>query len=326
MRRRTWSWRAGAAVLCVLAVVCVGCSLTEGTVSVTPTPTATVTATPTLTGTVLPGNVHLQPNIVYGTDGTESLKLDAYVPPITGKFRSALICVHGGGWVAGGKADWAHYAMGFASQGWVVFSIDYRLDSPTPFPSELNDLQTAIRWVRDHSAAYGLNPARIGLVGSSAGANLAALAATQGSGSLTSGARVSAVVSWSGPLDLSTIQQQGLAAQTGNCTPVYCDPKTDLAVNLITQYLGCTLAACPDRYAQASATTFVDPTDPPMLLANSGDEIIPAAQANEMAQKLQAAGVPNQVVIVPGTSHGIADGTFAFPATIQFLLKYLPPQ
>ena len=151
-------------------------------------------------------------NIVYGTgqvsDGNNNvsstnLQLDIYRPvqttvPVPAN-TPAIILVHGGGFVNGDKGDMSDLAIEYASLGYVVASINYRMyfdyppnSSPGPadnfvnppppyqsFPDLLlggnainaaaHDAELAMSWMHDNAATYGVNPDRIGIGGVSAG-------------------------------------------------------------------------------------------------------------------------------------------------------------
>jgi acetyl esterase len=84
-----------------------------------------------------------------------------------------LIYFHGGAFAIGSKRTHRAMAVAYASQGYLVCNIDYRLAPEFPFPAALEDACTAWLWAVDHVGAYGGDASRIGLAGESAGANLA---------------------------------------------------------------------------------------------------------------------------------------------------------
>src|SRR5436190_12031384 len=116
-------------------------------------------------GTAGVARAALQTNIEYGVAGGESLKLDAYVPEGSGPFPTVIL-VHGGGWTGGDKSGGPkkgymapmHEPLQRAGFAW--FSINYRLAPAYRYPACIEDIETAIRWVKTHAAEYHLDPRR----------------------------------------------------------------------------------------------------------------------------------------------------------------------
>lgn len=242
-------------------------------------------------------------NLQYGDPDGTPLLLDVCFPEEAadaGKpqpARPALISIHGGSWRAGDKANlnWRSVCQWLASAGFVTFSVDYRLAPDFTFPAQLDDVQAALRWVRESNQVkrYNIDPERIGVFGGSAGGNLAALLATTGSGSLTTGARVAAVAELSGPTDLTA---HGLTL--GTTTPEFQQIELD--------YLGCrAFDGCPQA-RRASPLYQVDGSDPPFFIGQSISERIPKQQADALVAALRGAGVDVTYVTVRGTLHSIA--------------------
>ena len=112
-------------------------------------------------------------------DGVELLG-DFYLPK-DAKAAPGLVAVHGGGWVAGVRGAFQYWGLYLAARGIAVFAISYRLATKTKtFPEAVQDVLAAVQFVRGKAGAFGIDPARIGLIGASAGAHLAALAALSG--------------------------------------------------------------------------------------------------------------------------------------------------
>lgn len=89
----------------------------------------------------------------------------------------AIVDVHGGAWSAGDRDDGALYDRALAAAGFVVISIDFRQGADHPHPAASADVTAAVRWTRLNADALGVDPDRIGLIGSSSGGHLAMLAA-----------------------------------------------------------------------------------------------------------------------------------------------------
>jgi acetyl esterase/lipase len=110
-------------------------------------------------------------------DGVE-LKGDWYLPNGPGPFP-VLVAAPGGAWRVCSRASLRQWGMYLAARGYGIFAIDYRVSTPArkAFPEAVRDVIAAVRFVRGSADRYGVDPQRIALLGTSAGAHLAALAA-----------------------------------------------------------------------------------------------------------------------------------------------------
>jgi len=111
------------------------------------------------------------------------VSLDVYTPdPAPAQPIPVVLFVHGGGWAIGDKAGQMQYKPAlFTNAGYCFVGVNYRL---SPRPAELNnpnrimypiheqDVAASVAWVHDHIAEFGGDPARIALMGHSAGAHL----------------------------------------------------------------------------------------------------------------------------------------------------------
>jgi acetyl esterase/lipase len=122
------------------------------------------------------------------------------------------VFIHGGAWQAGDKSAYAgYYAQLYAMAGFHVVSINYRLasygDPTTQWNAQLQDVQLAIRWLRQNASTWRMDPNRIGAVGDSAGGHLAlflgSLDASVPNSTCFTRCFVSAVVDMFGPTDLT---------------------------------------------------------------------------------------------------------------------------
>src|ERR1700728_604377 len=111
-------------------------------------------------------------------DGTK-LVGDLYLPKGRSK-APVLVAVHGGGWQVGSKQFYRFWGLSLARAGYAVFAIDYRLGKPGAYPAAVYDVKAAVQFIRAKAGEFDLDPDRIGLVGDSAGAHLAALVALAG--------------------------------------------------------------------------------------------------------------------------------------------------
>jgi acetyl esterase/lipase len=271
------------------------------------------------------GGVVGLPDLTYSTiPGYRQLKLDLYLPP--GKTTSArpmVIYLAGGGWLAdrprnaGAFEDWPGVFASLAKKGYVVASIRYRLSGEARFPAAEHDTKTAIRWLRANAAKYGIDKNRVVIWGSSAGGQLAALAAVSckdpappaaPSGAQSESASrveesdcVQGAVIWYGIFDFEQMGPPPTAEGTNT------SDRPDAA----SQFLGCRIAACGPGVARAaSAVSFVDAHDPPMLLIHgSVDRVVPVKQSQGFYEVLKAQGVKAELLIIPNVDHSFIGKT-----------------
>jgi acetyl esterase/lipase len=228
--------------------------------------------------------VTVEENIPYATVGGTELRLDVYEPPDRGsQTRPAILLIHGGGWISFDKSTMGGMGRFLARSGFVAFAVDYRLfngaKNENRWPAQLDDVQRAVRWVRSNAGKYGVNPQRIGAWGHSAGAQLAALLGMEDTRDNSDPAlakyssRVQAVVDASGPADFTI------------------DHDTD-GDAFLTKFLGGDFATHPDLWREASPVFHVSKDNAPFLIVHgTKDQDVPISQAQELYDKLKAAGV-----------------------------------
>jgi len=143
----------------------------------------------------------------------------------------------------------------------------------------------------------------------SAGGHLAALAAVTCNAKALEPAQapdasdcVQAGISWYGVFDLSTIAAQARKDKALS---------RDAAGAPEWRLLGCLARKCKkERIASASPVTYVDASDPPMLLVTGdADAKVPYHQTLEMAEKLRSKGVAYELMVLPGIDHGLLGKT-----------------
>lgn len=251
------------------------------------------------------------PGIEYGElPGYRPLELDLYLPPGDGP-HPVIVHVHGGGWRRGSRRHpMPALGPGFyddlAGQGFAVAAIDYRLSGEARFPAPLEDVCSAVGWVRDHADSYGLDAGRVFLWGDSAGGHLALLA------TLTEAkvprCQVQGVVAWFPVTDLARLPDDvtdaGGVADRG--------PGSREAL-----LLGAPASEVPDLARQASPVAHASAAAPPVLLMHgAADDMVPPAQSIRLAETLRAAGATVQLELVPGATH-FWDGAADVPAIVR---------
>jgi acetyl esterase/lipase len=118
------------------------------------------------------------PNLVYAVHDGEELRADAWLPAGAGPFPG-FVLLHGGAFTKGSRSSYEPWGRYLAARGYVCLSADYRLARPgrTTYPEALWDAKAAVQFVRGMGPRLKVDPGRIGALGGSAGAYLAAMVA-----------------------------------------------------------------------------------------------------------------------------------------------------
>lgn len=124
------------------------------------------------------GAVAIEPVIETTTGSGGEIEILWYDPAPGAKDRPALLHIHGGGMIVGSARAMKAGPSGMAAAlGIPVASVEYRLAPETPFPGPQEDCLAALQWLADNAVRLGVDPARIGVIGESAGGGLAAATA-----------------------------------------------------------------------------------------------------------------------------------------------------
>jgi acetyl esterase/lipase len=270
-----------------------------------------------------PASVRALTGITYVRRGEHALQLDLYLParPKPGSVLG-FVLVHGGGWRAGVRANFAPMAIRMAQHGYAAATISYRLSPEALYPAAVQDARAAVRWMRTHAGEYGIDPARIAIGGGSAGGQIAALAGVtdglarfdpdDGPGAISSA--VQAIVNIDGLSDFTSE-----AARKYEDDPAR-QPSSAGA------WFGGRYAEKEALWREASPLFHVNAKTPPVLFIGSGQARFSVGREDMMA-RLGAAGVPGRVVVLPGTPHSfwLFDPWLGptVEATVAFLDEYL---
>jgi acetyl esterase/lipase len=259
--------------------------------------------------------------------GYRPLQLDVWVPasPDT---PALVVWIHGGAWMSGDRRYLPETLRpnqlfdALLDAGLAVATIDYRHALEASFPAQLHDAKAAIRYLRAHADALGIDPARIAVMGESAGGHLAALVGLtahrpdlEGDIGVTGpSSAVDAVVDWYGPSDFDSMPRRPPPP------PIAAQLPPELRVAPEDQLL----AGVDDATrVDASPITHVTADAPPLLLVHGVvDQVVPYAQSDVLQAALTAAGVDVRLVPVEGADH-IFDGYDDIDSLVQLSVDYL---
>jgi acetyl esterase/lipase len=216
--------------------------------------------------------------IAYGSDARQ--QLDIYAP--VGRTETAhpvLIFFHGGSWRDGERAGYGFLGRAFASRGFVTVIADYRKSPKVRFPAFVQDTAAAIAWVNANIAKHDGDPKRIFIMGHSAGAHIAMMAALDPQWLAAKGLQtdvIEGVIGLAGPYDFLPLTSESSQIALGQWP--------DLTE---TQ---------PITYARADAP-------PLLLLTGDKDTVVKPRNSQALSDKIQALGGQQQLKIYPDVGH-----------------------
>jgi acetyl esterase/lipase len=229
--------------------------------------------------------VQTESDVVIGTGGGRPLHAELAYPKIPTKTpMPAIVWIHGGAWQ--GDSEKPNKMMYFATQGYFVASIEYRLAKEAKWPAQIQDCKLGIRWVRANAAKYNVDPDHIGVVGESAGGHLASCVGTlddpamEGDGGFPGvSSKVQAVCDWYGPVDFRNGGPEVL--------------------------FGVPFSQNPAVYLSASPYVHIKPTNPPFLVIHGdADYTVPYKESVNFVAAMIDAGAPVQFMTIHNGMHG----------------------
>ena len=252
-------------------------------------------------------------DVNYAGDDQAFHTCDIYLPKQEQESYPVVIHIYGSAWFSNsskGMADLGTIVKALLDAGYAVVCPNHRSSMDAKWPAQINDIRAVIRFVRGEAAKYKFDTSFIATSGFSSGGHLSSTAATtsgmktakvgtveidlEGSlGAYTSeSSTVNAACDWSGPVDLTTMDC-GDHMQMGDNSPedVLLNSKLDKE---------------PDKYLSLSATNYVDPDDPPVIIFHGEkDNVVPCCQGKKFFELLKAAGVKTEATFVPEGGHGM---------------------
>ena len=216
-------------------------------------------------------------DVVFASPNGVELRMALYLPESVGP-HPVIMWIHGGGWLQGDRLIGPNHAtQQIVSVGlWAVVSVEYRLSSEAIWPAQLDDLQSALNWIRENGEQYNLDTDAIVAWGSSAGGHLASMLA------VTPEANITAAIDWFGPTDLNEMNDTAVTGLLG------CDPHGNET-------------ECTNQTMSASPALQTDHQTVPMLIMHgTDDESVPFNQSTMLHDALVTS---NWYVPVEGGVH-----------------------
>ena len=269
------------------------------------------------------GPGHPSQTVNHATVNGTPLALDVYLPRERPRTPGRpLLVIHGGFWAAGDKGQASIQSRRLAELGFTVFDIQYRISPQPNWKTATGDVKCAIGWIKQHASTpeWNVDPAKVTLLGRSAGGHLALMAAyapadpelpaTCDAGDTS----VDAVISLYAPTDL----KWGYANPANKFVS---DSRAKMRA-----FLGGTPEEVADRYHALSPIDRVTPSAPRTLLAHGGrDQFVPHGHMGLLAARLRSNGVPCETLFIPYAQHSFdfVVGGFSDQILEAEMLKFL---
>jgi acetyl esterase/lipase len=235
----------------------------------------------------------------YKTVDHTPLTLDFYPAQTVKGPRPCVVVVHGGSWSSGNAQQLPELNSELARKGYQVATINYRLAPKYQNPAPVEDIASALAYLRAHAGALHIDTTRFVLLGRSAGGQIALLAAytlptgQTMSGQTAPGDGIRGVISFYGPADM--VWGYSIPAN-----PLIMDSR-----KVMEDYLGGPYPKVPDNYAASSPVLAVTPQSPPTLLIHGQNDVIVAYEHSiRLSDKLEQDGVPHYLLTLPWATHG----------------------
>lgn len=216
-----------------------------------------------------------------------TLKLDYYPSQIAGK-QPCVIVVHGGSWSSGESQQVPELNSYLALKGYNVASINYRLSPKWHNPAPVEDVANALKYLRIHADELHIDTDKFVLLGRSAGAQIALLAAYT-----LHDKAIKGVIDFYGPADM-------VWGYSVPSNPLVMDSR-----KVMVNYLGGTYEKVPQNYAASSPIEFVNGQSPPTLIIHGKNDVLVAYEhSSRLNEKLQQNGIKHFWLQLPWATHG----------------------
>ena len=294
----------------------------------------------------LEGLARLTANVPYKQVDGVTLTMDVLTPQMAETPESMasdrrfplVVFVQGSAWTTPDRGYEIPQLSQLARRGFVVASVGHRdAKQGHPFPAFLEDVKSAIRFLRAHAARFHADPDRVGIWGTSSGGNTALLVAlTAGDARYDDGLNpgVSDGVGWTVACFPPTDIPELIATSPLNVTdaddeyvPEEQRAKDARHTNAMACVLGVDLHADPAEYAEAARA--MSPCliaragrnlGPFLLLHGDADTLVPFDQSVRMDDRLRDLGYDSRLVRVHGAEH---ESTFWSQTVLDEIFRFI---
>ena len=253
-------------------------------------------------------------DVNYAGDDKAYHCMDIYLPQGEKESYPTVVLIYGSAWLSNKSkgADMNTLGKALLDNGYAVITPNHRASFDAKFPAQVHDIKAVIRFLRGNADTYKIDDSFIGITGSSSGGSLAAIMGTSRNviekaignvsvnieGDLgdytTYSSSVDAVVDFFGPTNMLKMDS------CGGTNFIHNDAGSPASL-----YIGGPIQQNKEKTLLASATSYVDPTDPPFLIFHGdADRVVPHCQSEILYACLQDSSVQSSFYLVPNGQHG----------------------
>jgi len=259
----------------------------------------------------------LQADVVYGHKDGMALTFDVVKPAKSN--GAGILWIQSGGWYSNWvePKGWLAVGKGFTDKGFTLFIVRHGSAPKYTVPEAIDDVRRSVRFIRGRAKDFGVDPERLGVMGSSAGGHLSLMLGTTGDDGdakakdevLKQSSRVAAVVAIYPPTDLrgwTTEPPEAIKKYSGLKQPLSFDAKKESDCS--------PLLKVTDKAAAI------------LLIHGDKDEPVPIEHSKKMLAALEKEKVPCKLIVVEGAGHGFTakqNQEVVSPALMEWFEKQL---
>lgn len=223
------------------------------------------------------------------------LKMDIIYPEDSERKYPCIVWICGGAWLTMDKSGHLAYLAQLARAGFAVASVEYRTSNEAKYPTQLQDVKAAVRYLKAHAARYNIDADRFGVMGESAGGYLSAMTALTRDEAFDVGdyldcsSEVQAVCAWYPVTNALGFKYESAEEAAGM-------PES--------MFFGKNVVRHREESYRNSPVYFVTKDAPPFLIIHgTADTAVPFSQGEELHDRLEEAGCDVSLLAIEGAVH-----------------------
>jgi acetyl esterase/lipase len=253
-------------------------------------------------------------DVIYGRKHGVALTMDVFTPKKNANGAGIIFCVSGG-FFSSHEAINPNFYKEFLDRGYTVFAVVHGSQPKYTIPEILIDMHRAVRFIRAHAKDYGIDPDRLGITGASAGGHLSCMQGVSGKDGDPKAkdpiervsTKVQAVACFFPPTDFLNYGRPGEEALGAGVLKGFKAPFDFMEFDKGTN----AFVLITDQSKRREIGKQISPvyhaskqSAPTLIIHGDADQLVPIQQAEILIAKLKEEGVPTELVVKKGASHG----------------------